>query len=142
MEVAEILKQTPIFSSLTQRDLRRLAKAARVQKYQPGQVIVREGQNPHGFFIIVSGKVEVVKGADSENPNVLRIMQAGEFFGTAALIERKPRTATVSAIEDTECVSLWRVDFRAELRENPVIAVNMLSSLLRRLNADESDEVS
>ena len=139
MEVAEILKQTPIFSSLTQRDLRRLAKTARVRKYQTGQTIVREGQNPHGFFIIKSGKVEVVKDADTDHPSVLRIMEAGDFFGTAALIERKPRTATVRAIEDTECVSLWRVNFRAELKQNPEIAVKMLSSLLRRISRDESD---
>ena len=139
MEVAEILKQTPIFSSLTQRDLRRLAKTARVRKYQTGQTIVREGQNPHGFFIIRSGQVEVIKGADTDHPSVLRVMEAGDFFGTAALIERKPRTATVRAIEDTECISLWRVDFRAELRQNPEIAVQMLSSLLRRISGDESD---
>ncbi|MCZ6875315.1 MAG: cyclic nucleotide-binding domain-containing protein [bacterium] len=139
MEIAEILKQTPIFSSLTRRDLRRLAKTARVRKYQTSQTIIREGRNPHGFFIIVSGKVEVVKDADTDHPSVLRIMEAGDFFGTAALIERKPRTATVRAIEDTECVSLWRVNFRAELKQNPEIAVKMLSSLLRRISRDESD---
>lgn len=139
MEIAEILKQTPIFSSLTQRDLRRLAKAARIQTYRAGQTIVREGHNPHGFFIIRSGKVEVVKGANTASPSVLRRMAAGEFFGTAALIVGKPRTATVRALEDTECVSIWRVDFRAELKDNPEIAVKMLSSLLQRISADESD---
>ena len=138
MEVVEMLKGTPIFSSLTQRDLKRLAKAARVQTYQTNQAIVREGQNPHGFFIIRSGKVEVIKGIDTDRPNVLRTMGPGDFFGTAALIERKPRTATVRAIEDTECISIWRADFRAELKKNPEIAVKMLSSLLHRMIEDEA----
>lgn len=138
MEVVEMLKGTPIFSSLTQRDLRRLAKAARVQTYQTNQAIVREGQNPHGFFIIRSGKVEVIKGIDTDRPNVLRTMGPGDFFGTAALIERKPRTATVRAIEDTECIAIWRADFRAELKKNPEIAVKMLSSLLHRMIEDEA----
>jgi CRP-like cAMP-binding protein len=139
MEIVEMLKSAPIFSSLNQRDLGRLAKAARVQKYQTHQSIVREGQNPHGFFIIRSGKVEVIKGIDTDHPTVLRTMGPGEFFGTAALIEGKPRTATVRAMQDTECIAIWRADFRAELKKNPEIAVKMLSSLLRRASGDESD---
>ena len=139
MEVVEMLKQTPIFSSLSQRDLRRLARAARVQKYQTGKAIVVEGREPHGFFIIRSGKVEVVKRVDTDHPTVLRTMGAGEFFGTAALIERRPRTATVRAIEDTECIAVWRADFRSELKKNPEIAVKMLSSVLRQLSDAEAD---
>jgi len=139
MEIAEMLKGAPIFSSLNQRDLRRLAKAARVQRYETAQSIVREGQNPHGFFIIRSGKVEVIKGIDTDHPTVLRTMGPGEFFGTAALIERKPRTATVRALQDTECIAIWRADFRAELKRNPEIAVKMLSALLQRASENETD---
>ncbi len=139
MEIVEMLRQTPIFYSLSQRDLRRLGRATRVQKYQTGKEIVREGREPHGFFIIRSGKVEVVKGVDTDHPTVLRTMGPGEFFGTAALIERKPRTATVRAVEDTECIAVWRVDFRSELRKNPEIAVKMLSSVLRQLSDSEAD---
>lgn len=139
MEVVEMLKQTPIFSSLSQRDLKRLTSAARVRKYQAGKAMVVEGREAHGFFIIRSGKVEVVKGVDTDHPIVLRTMGPGEFFGTAALIERKPRTATVRAVEDTECIVVWRADFRSELKKNPEIAVRMLSSVLRQLSDAEAD---
>jgi CRP-like cAMP-binding protein len=139
MQVAEMLGQTPLFSGLNQRDLRRLASAARVQTYLASSTIVREGREPHGFFIIRSGKVEVVKGAETDRPTVLRMMGPGEFFGEVALIEHKPRTATVRAVEDTECIAIWREDFAAELRQYPELAIRILSSVLQRLSGAEGD---
>ena len=139
MEVAEMLRQTSLFSGLNLRDLRRLANAARIQTYPTSQTIIREGHEPHGFFIIRSGKIEVVKGADTDHPTVLRTMGPGEFFGEVALIARKPRTATVRALEDTECIAIWCEDFASELRQNPELAVRMLSSVLQRLSGDEGD---
>jgi CRP-like cAMP-binding protein len=139
MEIAEMLGQTPLFSSLNRRDLRRLASAARVQTYPTSQTIVREGREPHGFFIIRSGKVEVVKGAETDHPTVLRTMGPGEFFGEVALIEHRTRTATVRAVEDTECIAIWCEDFADELRQNPELALRMLSTILHRLSGTEDD---
>ncbi len=85
------------------------------------------------MFIIASGKAEVVKGADGANPSVLATLGEGDFFGETALMERQPRNATVRALEATECVAIWRVDFRSEVRRRPEIAVKMLSVLFRRL---------
>ena len=134
VEVVDLLKQAPIFSELNQRQLKRLAYTARVRSYKPGSVIIREGHEGVGLFIISSGKVEVVKGADGANPAVLATLGAGDFFGETALMESKPRNATVRALEDTECVAVWRVDFRSEVKRHPEIAVKMLSVLFRRLS--------
>ena len=134
MEVVDLLKQAPIFSELNQRHLKRLAYTARIRSYKPGSVIVREGHEGVGLFIISSGKVEVVKDADGPNPRVLATLAVGDFFGETALMERQPRNATVRALEDTECVAVWRVDFRSEVKRHPEIAVKMLSVLFRRLS--------
>lgn len=134
VEVIDLLKQAPIFSELNRRHLKRLAQTARVRSYKSGSVIIREGGEGFGLFIISSGKVEVVKGADGANPSVLATLGVGDFFGETALMERQPRNATVRALEDTECVAVWRVDFRSEVKRHPEIAVNMLSVLFRRLS--------
>ena len=134
MEVVDLLKQAPIFSDLNQRHLKRLALTARVRSYKPGGVIIREGTEGVGLFIISSGKVEVVRGADGPNPTVLATLGAGDFFGETALMEPQPRNATVRALVDTECVAVWRVDFRSEVKRHPEIAVKMLSVLFRRLS--------
>jgi len=133
LKVADLLEQTPLFSELTQEDLKSLAEAARIRAYQAGEVIVREGDRAAGCFILLSGRVEVVKGADTARATVLATMGPGELFGEMAMIDDHPRSATVRAIDETECVALRRSDFMAELRRRPEIAVQMLPVLVRRL---------
>jgi nucleotide-binding universal stress UspA family protein len=133
VEITDMLERTPIFSELTERDLESIAQSARIRTYQPDDVIVREGDKTAGFFIISSGKVEVVKGVDTPNPSVLAALGPGEFFGEMAIIDDHPRSATVRALEGTECVMIRRSDFMVELQHHPEIAVRMLPPLVRRL---------
>ena len=66
-----MLKQAPIFSGLSGRDLGRFARAARVRTYKAGSVIAKEGERAVACFVISAGRVEVVKGADTGNPSLL-----------------------------------------------------------------------
>jgi CRP/FNR family cyclic AMP-dependent transcriptional regulator len=133
LKVADLLAQTPLFAELTQEELQRIAEAARLRVYQPGEVIVREGEQTAGCFIVLTGQVEVVKDADTARPAVLARMGPGEIFGEMAMIDDHPRSATVRALDATECVGLRRSDFMAELQRTPEIAVHMLPVLVRRL---------
>jgi nucleotide-binding universal stress UspA family protein len=133
LKIADLLAQTPLFAELTQEELQRLADAARLRAYQPGEVIVREGEQTAGCFIILTGQVEVVKDVDTAKSTVLARLGPGEIFGEMAMIDDHPRSATVRAIEATECVGLRRSDFMAELQRTPEIAVHMLPVLVRRL---------
>ena len=135
MNIVDLLAQTPLFAELTQEELQRIAEAARMRVYQPGEVIVREGEHTAGCFIIVTGQVEVVKGADTAKSTGLAQMGPGEIFGEMAMIDDSPRSATVRALSATECVGLRRSDFMAELQRTPEIAVHMLPVLVRRLRA-------
>ena len=68
-----------------------------------GDVVIREGDDADGFFVIESGLVEVTQG-----DRVLRREGPGEFFGEIGLLRDVPRTATVTAVEDTVLRSLDR----------------------------------
>ena len=59
--------------------------------------------------------------------------EPGDSFGETALMERQQHNATVRAVEDTECVSISRVDFKSEVKQHPEIAVKILSTMLRRV---------
>lgn len=65
-------------------------------------------------------------------------MGAGDFFGEMAVITPQPRNATVRAIDETECVVIRNIDFRAELRAHPEMAVKMLPVLVERLRVAEA----
>ncbi|MDP2948756.1 MAG: Crp/Fnr family transcriptional regulator, partial [Chloroflexota bacterium] len=75
---------------------------------------------------------------ESANPNVLASLGPGEFFGEMALLEGYLRSASIRAVEDTECLVMSRWDFLAELRGQPSMAVQMLPVLSRRLRQLEA----
>ena len=133
MNNEETLAQVPLFSQLSHKDLKRLAKGTVSRRSSKGEVIVKEGERAVAFYLILSGHVEVVKGADGASPRVLSTLGPGDFFGEMALLDGYMRSASVRALEDTECLELWRWDFRYELHRSPSIAVEMLPDLSRRL---------
>ena len=128
----ELLQNVPIFSELGRRDLGRLAKTMVTRAVRGGEVIIKEGDQAAGFFVVSSGKLEAVRG-DGANEQHLANYGAGDFFGEMALFEGFPRSATVRAIEDSECLAMTRWDFMAEMKNHPEIAVGMLPVLVRRL---------
>jgi CRP/FNR family cyclic AMP-dependent transcriptional regulator len=138
MSTEDALAQVPLFSQLSRRDLKRLAKGTVVRQFNKGHVIVKEGDQALAFYLICSGRAEVVKGAEGPNPRVLNTLGPGDFFGEMALLDGYLRSASVRALEDTECLVLSRWDFLAELRTGPYIAVQMLPVLSRRLREMES----
>ena len=87
------------------RDLGRRSVAA-------GEVVLREGQESDLFFVIDSGRVEVTLDG-----RVLRREGPGAFFGEIGLLRDVPRTATVTAVEDTELVTVAREDFLDAVRD-------------------------
>ena len=133
MEREEILEKVPIFSGLNRRHLKRLAKLMVPRTFKAGEVIIKENDQAAGFFVITSGKVEVVRGAHGDRPEVLNTLGAGDFFGEMALFEGYPRSATVRTLEDTDCLAMTRWDFRAELTSQAEIAVAVLETVVHRL---------
>ena len=134
----EILQNVPIFSELGRRDLERLSKLMVPRQIRAGEVIIKQGDQAAGFFVINRGKVEVVQDADGTNPQRLATLGEGDFFGEMALFEGFPRNATVRAVDDTECLAMTRWDFTAEMKNHPEIAVGMVPVLVRRLREVES----
>jgi CRP-like cAMP-binding protein len=133
----ESLAAVPLFSRLPRKDLSRLGRAVVERKYKKGETIVKEGEQAVAFFIIVGGKAEVVRSANTKKSQHLAELGAGQFFGEMALLDGLPRVSTVRATEETSCLVLSRWDFVAELRTNPHIAVEMLPILSRRLREVE-----
>lgn len=135
----DVLAGAPLFSELSRRDLKRLASATITRAYKKGDVIVKEGEDAIAFYLITKGRVSVVRGGNGKSQTALASLTVGEFFGDMALLDSYPRSASVIASEDTECLVLSRWDFVAELRTNPHIAVQMLPVLSRRLRKLQQD---
>jgi CRP/FNR family cyclic AMP-dependent transcriptional regulator len=135
----DVLASASLFSELSRRDLKRLAAATITRAYKKGEVIVKQDENAVAFYLITKGRVNVVRGAKDESQTALAALGPGEFFGEMAILDSYPRSASVVAVEDTECLVLSRWDFLAEVRSNPNIAVQMLPVLSRRLRKLQQD---
>ena len=131
----KVLAAIPLFSRLEEDDLERLGKSVVQRKYAKGETIVKEGEQAVAFYVIVSGNVDMSKGGERVGGK-----RAGESFGEMSLLDGLPRSTTVVAAEDTECLVMTRWDFTAELKSNPSIALSMLpelSKIIRRLEGDD-----
>ena len=100
--------------------------------FKAGDTIIAEGDDGDTAFFIVSGSVEVIIGQGA-NARAVDTLQTGEVFGEMCLIEPGPRSATVRATTDTECLAASYEEFIAAIEENPARAVGFMKTLVRRL---------
>ena len=98
--------------------------------FKAGDVIIREGEEGDAAYFIVSGSVEVLIGEGGRRVGALG---AGEVFGEMCLIEPGPRSATVRALNDTECLAASYEEFNATIEDYPERAVAFMKTLVRRL---------
>jgi CRP-like cAMP-binding protein len=129
VDVEETLQQVPLFQELQPKQIKSLARWATSRTYSPGQVIVSEGQTGLGLYCIQSGRVKVSKQS-IHGEREIRTMGPGESFGEISLLDDKPRSATVSAVEPTTTVMLDKSQFIAELRTYPEIALAILPTVV------------
>jgi CRP/FNR family transcriptional regulator, cyclic AMP receptor protein len=123
-----------LFRGLSQAELDRLERVAHHRHYDPGAVIVQEGQGGIAFFVVINGEAQVTRQGSDGQQHELRKIGPGGVFGEMALFSDRPRTATVTAIVATECLALHRLEFLDELRRSPEVALRLLDTLAVRLS--------
>jgi HEAT repeat protein len=128
------LRRVPLFAGLVPEDLQRLAMAASERTWPDGADIVVEGDPGDELFVIVEGRVRVVRREADGAERVLRTYEEGDHFGELAVLRDRPRAATVVA--DGGPVHTLGLDgqaLAAILRERPEAAMAMLATLAERI---------
>lgn len=134
----EILKQIPLFSELSDRDLDRIIYLASRQKYHKDNMILIEEEIGSTMFIILSGRVKISRISDDGREVILSILSDGDFFGEMSLLDGHTRSANVTATEGSELLVIRREQFLQMLKDFPQIAINLLKELAQRIR--KSDE--
>jgi CRP/FNR family transcriptional regulator, cyclic AMP receptor protein len=129
----EFLARVPIFAHCTADEIKAISGAAQEGYFQPGQIIVTQGTPGQAFYLILSGRVEILRDGVS-----LGAFGPGDFFGEMSLLDQAPRSATIRSLDHTSCLMLSSWDFKTLLETHPSIAIKLLEVLSRRLRvADE-----
>jgi CRP-like cAMP-binding protein/MFS family permease len=129
-----ILERLGIFAAAPQSVLERLAAACTPADFAAGQPIVREGEPADALYVILEGSVGVTAHGESGAEQRLRTMGPETYFGEIGLLERIPRTATVTAEEPTRCYRIDGDEFLDALTTTPA-ATSLLEGARTRLAA-------
>jgi CRP/FNR family cyclic AMP-dependent transcriptional regulator len=122
---ADVLGAIPLFSRLSGRQLRGIAKLANVVDYSPGEVMVQAGERGDSFFLMLEGRARVLGRS--------RVLRSGDFFGEMALVDGGPRSATITATSAVRVMRLPRQAFLRALRHDPRIGLAIIETLAGRV---------
>ena len=121
------LKPIHIFKGLKDDQILEIAQELEVETRPAGETIFEEGAEGQEFFIINKGKVKVLRKTRGE-PRLIAMLVPGDYFGEAALLYGRRRSATVAAETNVELLRLSKEDFDNLLKKYPQIKPNLLVS--------------
>jgi len=132
IDTEDFLARAPLFARLGRRSLHKLAALCIPRDFEPGAVVISEGDTGLGLFVIVSGSVEITKRSEEE-VHRLAMMKRGDLLGEMALIDDQPRSASAVALEPTSCLLITRNSFQTLTQKDPEIACCLLPTLAERI---------
>ncbi len=130
MDVKDILKKTYLFYTLDDDELDLLARSVRKETFPKGHLIFDEGDEGGPLYIIKSGRVSIKKILDEGTKSNLAELGQYFFFGEISLFDGGKRSASVEAVEETECIIIDKCDFWAAMMTNPVSAHKVYRAIL------------
>jgi CRP-like cAMP-binding protein len=104
----------------------------RESAHAKGEVIIEEGEDSPGLFLILSGQVLITRQEQGGEILTLATLAPGDFFGEISLVLRRPAVATVKALSDTVCLFLPREEFLATVKAHPELLSELYATALER----------
>jgi CRP/FNR family transcriptional regulator, cyclic AMP receptor protein len=129
----ELLAQVPLFAGLSKKDLQEVSSLATRLNLSEGRELTHQGGRGYEFVVVLEGTVDVLIDG-----KVVATCGAGDFFGEMALLEHRPRSATVVAKTDVAIDVIGRSEFSVLLEVHPEIEKQLRAAMERRLAEDEA----
>lgn len=137
MDYSEILKNVPLFSGMTEDNLKKISKYVIMSKYNEGDIIINEKEMDRCLFVIISGSVEVIKNLGTKKQTPMGSFGPLSYFGEMALIDDSVRSASIVAREKTQVLSISHLDLHNEIRQYPDMGIELLRMLSHRIRLME-----
>ncbi len=126
------LAQVELFREMNDDERRKLAERLSFAPFMKGELMTRQGAEAHWLYILTKGSAEVIVSTDAGVHKSVAILHAGDFFGEMSLLTGEPRSASLKALEESECYRLDRQAFGDILHGRPEIAHYLSEVLARR----------
>jgi len=134
LSTSRFLASSSLFGGVEAGELLQLTASGVEQVFARGQSILQQGDPSDSIFIVLSGRVRVVEtGAESDMDVVLGEFGAGEIFGELGILQNRPRSATVIALDETNCLKIPHADFLAALQNSTELCAALQQIIALRL---------
>ncbi|CAA9309641.1 MAG: Aspartate ammonia-lyase, partial [uncultured Gemmatimonadetes bacterium] len=135
-----ILRDHPVIRSLDAEEIELLGRRSQIRRYPVGSYVFRESQPRRSFGVLLSGRVEIVKGL-SGRPEILHVLVPGESFGETTLLDEYPHSTSGVVTEAAEVLEIDRGVTKEIAKTHPVLygklamaAAQVIASRLRHAN--------
>ena len=132
-ETVSLLGRVPVFEQLVPEDLEQVAEVTVPRRFEPRQVVFREGDDSDTCYVVRTGHARAVREHGDGRQITLATFGPGDIFGELAMFDAERRSATVEAVDDLEAVAILGGDMRQLMRRHPDIAIKLVIALGRRL---------
>jgi CRP/FNR family cyclic AMP-dependent transcriptional regulator len=129
----DVVRKAPLFAALDDETADSLIASMTPQHMERGDVLFREGDSGDRLYVIGEGKIKLGRSSPDGRENLLAILGPGEMFGELSLFDPGARTATATAVAETQIVGLTNEQLKTFLAERPGVAATLLAALARRL---------
>jgi CRP-like cAMP-binding protein len=122
------LAAVPLFAACSRKELQRIAKASDQSELEAGRVLTRQGETGREAFVIVEGEAKVER-----NGKKIATLGPGSCIGELSLLDKGPRTATVTALTPLTVLVLGPREFSGVLEEVPGLSHKLLAALASKV---------
>ncbi|MDO5501644.1 MAG: Crp/Fnr family transcriptional regulator [Actinomycetia bacterium] len=129
----DVVRRSPLFAALDDDDATTLMQSLVRSRMERGDVLFHEGDQGDRLYVIAEGKIKLGRTSPDGRENLLAILGPGEMFGELSLFDPGPRTATATAVAETQILGLSNDQLQQFLSARPHVAVTLLAALARRL---------
>ena len=127
------LKAVPFFTQLSDRELDVVRAVATEKSYPKNAVVLTEGEMGDSLYMIQSGKVKVFIGDEDGREIILKLLGPGDFFGEMSMIDKQPRSASVTTADACTFLVLTHSAFERCVEQAPRIAAMVMQILAQRV---------
>jgi len=135
---ADFLRNIPLFATLSEEILERVAAIAQSVSVAREEWLFREGDAADGVYVVRLGQLEVVRDGDDSARQTLNTLTRGAVLGELALLSDSARSASVRALRDSELLRIDRAGFATLLGSEPELALGLTRSLSAQLQASRA----
>jgi len=132
-EKRTLLARAPLFAGLSDQEIDALFQVTRPCSLQPRDELFHKGDAGNQVYLVIRGTLKALTTSEEGDDVVFSILSSGELVGEIGFLGTPTRTATVSAITESELLTIDRRDFLAFLKSHPDASIKLLTVLADRL---------